>query len=176
LVQIFSSAPCSQTPLVYVPTLNVRDHVSHPYRITGKIIIFPYKNVWHWKCGLPDLLLVTRRMNFQGTDKEQRLKVIWEFSFIYGKEQNILTNKIYLIDRLQQRQSLRSRHSLKLAVNFPYFSILESLLTHIQNNSLICFINQLNPIHMPALSTFRIAELLTLTPCFTEALHLYILF
>jgi hypothetical protein len=37
LVQIFSSTPCSQTPSVYV--LNFRDHVSHPYRTTGKITV-----------------------------------------------------------------------------------------------------------------------------------------
>jgi hypothetical protein len=37
LVQIFS-APCSETPSVYY-FLNVRDQVSHPYRMTGKIIV-----------------------------------------------------------------------------------------------------------------------------------------
>jgi hypothetical protein len=37
-IQIFSSTPCSQTPSVYVPP-TVRDHVSHPYRTTGKIIV-----------------------------------------------------------------------------------------------------------------------------------------
>jgi hypothetical protein len=36
-VHSFSSAPCSQTPSVYVPPL--MDQVSHPYRTTGKIII-----------------------------------------------------------------------------------------------------------------------------------------
>jgi hypothetical protein len=36
-VQIFSSAPCSQTPSVYV-ALNVKEHVSHQYRTTDKII------------------------------------------------------------------------------------------------------------------------------------------
>jgi hypothetical protein len=41
LDQIFSSAPCSQTPLVYLcSSLEVRDQVSHPYRTTGKIIVF----------------------------------------------------------------------------------------------------------------------------------------
>jgi hypothetical protein len=36
-VQIFFSAPCSNT-LSLCSCLNVRDHVSHPYRTTGKII------------------------------------------------------------------------------------------------------------------------------------------
>jgi hypothetical protein len=39
-VQIFSSAPRSQTPSVYVYfSLNVSDQVSHPYKTTGEIII-----------------------------------------------------------------------------------------------------------------------------------------
>jgi hypothetical protein len=38
LVQIFSSAPCSQNTLSLCSSLNVGDQVSHPYRITGKII------------------------------------------------------------------------------------------------------------------------------------------
>jgi hypothetical protein len=33
-----SSAPCSQTPAVYVPPL-MSETVSHPYRTTGKIIV-----------------------------------------------------------------------------------------------------------------------------------------
>jgi hypothetical protein len=37
LVQIFSSAPCSQTPSAYVPPLIVRDQVLKPYRTTGRI-------------------------------------------------------------------------------------------------------------------------------------------
>jgi hypothetical protein len=37
-IQISSSAPCSQTLSVYVPPL-VKDQVSHPYRITDKIIV-----------------------------------------------------------------------------------------------------------------------------------------
>jgi hypothetical protein len=36
LVQIFSSAPCSQTPSSF---LKAKDKVSHPYRNTGKIVI-----------------------------------------------------------------------------------------------------------------------------------------
>jgi hypothetical protein len=35
-VQVFSSAPCSQTP----SSLNGRDQVSHPYRTTGRIMVF----------------------------------------------------------------------------------------------------------------------------------------
>jgi hypothetical protein len=35
-VQIFSSAPCSQTPF----NVSVSDQLSHPYRTTGKITIF----------------------------------------------------------------------------------------------------------------------------------------
>jgi hypothetical protein len=37
-IQIFSSAPCSQTPSMR-SSLNVRDKVSHPYKATGKIIV-----------------------------------------------------------------------------------------------------------------------------------------
>jgi hypothetical protein len=37
LVQIFSSAPYSQTP--FVPPVNSRNQVSHPYRATGKIVV-----------------------------------------------------------------------------------------------------------------------------------------
>jgi hypothetical protein len=37
-VQIFSSAPCSQTPCL-CSSLNVRDQVSHPYRTRSKIIV-----------------------------------------------------------------------------------------------------------------------------------------
>jgi hypothetical protein len=37
--QIFSSAPCSQTPSVFIPAL-VSDQISHSYRTTGKIIHF----------------------------------------------------------------------------------------------------------------------------------------
>jgi hypothetical protein len=36
-VQIFSLAPCSRTPLVYVSSLIVRHQFSHRYRTTGKI-------------------------------------------------------------------------------------------------------------------------------------------
>jgi hypothetical protein len=36
-VQIFSSAPCSQTPSVSVPPLMPRDQVSYTYRTTGRI-------------------------------------------------------------------------------------------------------------------------------------------
>jgi hypothetical protein len=39
-VQIFSSIPCSQTPLSPCSALNVRDQVSHPYRTPDKIIVF----------------------------------------------------------------------------------------------------------------------------------------
>jgi hypothetical protein len=41
LVKILPCAPCSQTPLVYVQCslLKVRDKVSHPQRITGKITV-----------------------------------------------------------------------------------------------------------------------------------------
>jgi hypothetical protein len=38
LIQIFSSAPWSQTPQVYFPLLSVRNHVFHPYRTRAKII------------------------------------------------------------------------------------------------------------------------------------------
>jgi hypothetical protein len=38
--QIFSSAPHSHIPSIYV-----KDHVSHPYKITGKVIFFIYFNV-----------------------------------------------------------------------------------------------------------------------------------
>jgi hypothetical protein len=38
LVQISSSATCSQTPSVHVPPL-VRDQFSHSYRSTGKITV-----------------------------------------------------------------------------------------------------------------------------------------
>jgi hypothetical protein len=37
-VQIFSSAPCSQTPSIYVLTV-VRDKVPHRYKTAGKIIV-----------------------------------------------------------------------------------------------------------------------------------------
>jgi hypothetical protein len=37
-VQIFSSAPCSQTPSVYVPPLMSRNQVSYPYKNRDKII------------------------------------------------------------------------------------------------------------------------------------------
>jgi hypothetical protein len=37
-VQVFS-APCSQTPTVYVPTVMLRDQVSHPCRTIDKIIV-----------------------------------------------------------------------------------------------------------------------------------------
>jgi hypothetical protein len=36
----FSSAPCSETSSVYVPLLVSRDQASHPYRATGKIILW----------------------------------------------------------------------------------------------------------------------------------------
>jgi hypothetical protein len=46
-VQIFSSAPWSQTPSVYVricSSLNVRDQFSHPYRTTDKIMVLYIPN------------------------------------------------------------------------------------------------------------------------------------
>jgi hypothetical protein len=62
LVQIFSSTPCSQTPSVYVPPL-LPDHVSHPYRTTGKslhnyrtqILLHLYTNVTD-TCQSPEVL------------------------------------------------------------------------------------------------------------------------
>ena len=37
--KIFASGSCFQIPLACVPPHNVRDHVSHPYSITGSIIV-----------------------------------------------------------------------------------------------------------------------------------------
>jgi hypothetical protein len=38
-VEIFSSAFSSQTPVVYIPPLLPETQVSHPHKITGKVIV-----------------------------------------------------------------------------------------------------------------------------------------
>jgi hypothetical protein len=39
LVQILSLGPCSQTLCLLCSSLNVRDEVSHPYKISEKIMV-----------------------------------------------------------------------------------------------------------------------------------------
>jgi hypothetical protein len=72
---IFSSAPCSQTPSVYVPHL--RDQVSHPYRTTGKIDFRTCFDIFFDVCYLLILQFDSMQCGLQTTSLNKQQITYW---------------------------------------------------------------------------------------------------
>jgi hypothetical protein len=71
LDQIFSSALCSQTHLIYVISFRARDQVSQPYKTTGEItavLPVPYTNLINCLSatteGLPEFSFSSEAQNY----------------------------------------------------------------------------------------------------------------